>query len=82
MIGFFVTRILPLVSGSILSFLGGCLGMGVSLVECKYQLLDVYFPYFVRERLIQDLICLIFMVKHSLYVHKSHRFLGCELSSV
>ena len=52
----FVTRILPLVSGSLLTFLGDCLRKGGRWAECKARLLDEYSPYFVRERLIRDLI--------------------------
>jgi len=36
--------------------LGDCLRKGGRWAECKAQLLDEYFPYFVRERLIRDLI--------------------------
>lgn len=39
--------------------LGGSLLRGGSWAECKVQL-DEYFPYFVRERLIEDLIVFIF----------------------
>jgi hypothetical protein len=52
----FITRILPLVSGSLLQFLGTCLREGRSWVACKSRLLEEYFPHFVRERLIRDLI--------------------------
>jgi hypothetical protein len=52
----FVTRILPLVSGSLLTLIGGCLRGGSSWDENKAQLLERYFPYFVRERLIRELI--------------------------
>jgi hypothetical protein len=52
----FVTRILPLVSGSLLTFLRECLSRAGSWAECKAQLLEEYFLYFVRERLIRDLI--------------------------
>jgi hypothetical protein len=51
----FITRTLPLVSGSLLSFLGNCLRVGSSWDDCKAQLLREYFPYFVRERMIRDL---------------------------
>jgi len=56
----FVTRILPLVSGSLLTFIGGCLLECSSWAGKKAQLLEIYFPYFVRERLIRELIVLIF----------------------
>jgi hypothetical protein len=52
----FITRILPLVTGSLLMFLGGCLSRASSWAESKTQLLEEYFPYFVKERLIRDLI--------------------------
>ena len=52
----FVTRILPLVAGSLLRFLGECLREGSGWGECKIRLLEEYFPHFVRERLIRDLI--------------------------
>jgi hypothetical protein len=52
----FITRIFPLVSGSLLTFLGSCLRANNSWAECKSQLLQGYFPHFVRERLIRDLI--------------------------
>jgi hypothetical protein len=52
----FVTRILPLVSGSLLTFIGDCLRVGSNWTECKAQLLEKYFLYFVRERLICELI--------------------------
>jgi len=52
----FITRILPLVSGSVLKFLGECLHEGCDWASCKTRLLDEYFPYFVRERLIRDLV--------------------------
>jgi hypothetical protein len=52
----FVARILPLVSGSLLTFIGGWLREGSSWAENKAQLLERYFPYFVRERLVRELI--------------------------
>jgi hypothetical protein len=52
----FVTGNLPLVSGSLLTFLGDCLRKEGKWAECKVQLLDEYLPYFVRESLIRDLI--------------------------
>ena len=58
----FVTRVLPLVSGSLLKFLGDCLRAVCSWTDCKSRLLDEYFPYFVRERLVRDLIVLKFHV--------------------
>ena len=52
----FVIRIMPLVRGSLLRFFGICLRERCSWAESKSRLLDEYFPYFVRERLIRDLI--------------------------
>jgi hypothetical protein len=52
----FLTRILPLVSDSHLTFIGGCLREGSSWAENNAQLLERYIPYFVRERLICKLI--------------------------
>jgi hypothetical protein len=52
----FLTRILPLASGSVLCFLGNCLREGRGWAECKGLLLEEFFPYFVRERLLRDLI--------------------------
>jgi hypothetical protein len=56
----FITRILPLVTGSLLRFMGDSLRKGNSWAECKSLLLEEYFPYFVRERLVRDLIVLKF----------------------
>ena len=39
-----------------LQLLGTCLRGGSSWAECKARLLEEHFPYFVRERLIRDLI--------------------------
>jgi hypothetical protein len=52
----FITRVLPFVRGGLLQFLGGCLRDKSSWEACKLQLLEEYFPHFVRERLIRDLI--------------------------
>jgi hypothetical protein len=52
----FLTRILPLVSGSLLGFVGDCLREGSCWMESKKRLLERYFPYFVRERLVRELI--------------------------
>jgi hypothetical protein len=51
----FITRILPLVRGGLLQFLGVCLRERSSWEACKVQLLEEYFPHFVRKRLIRDL---------------------------
>jgi hypothetical protein len=52
----FITRVLPLVRGGLLQFLGGCLRERSSWEACKLQLLEEYFPHFVRVPLIRDLI--------------------------
>jgi len=52
----FMLRIMPFLSGSLLKFLGDCLREGVSWIQCKSRLLEYYFPGFVKERLIRDLI--------------------------
>jgi len=39
-----------------LKFLGDCLRGGVSWIRCKSRLLEYYFPGFVKERQIRDLI--------------------------
>jgi hypothetical protein len=52
----FIIHVLPLFSGSVLRFFGGCLHNGRSWQQCKEELLKEYFPAFVRERLIRDLI--------------------------
>jgi hypothetical protein len=49
----FITRILLLLVGSLLAFVGNCLQEGCTWAACKARLLEDYFPYFVRERLIQ-----------------------------
>jgi len=49
----FITRIMPLVSVEVL---GNCLREEGSWANCKSQLLDEYFLYFTRERLIRDLV--------------------------
>ena len=50
-----ITRILRLVNGSVLKFLGECIREGCDWANCKTRLLEEYFPYFVRESLIRDL---------------------------
>jgi hypothetical protein len=63
----FIARILPLVTGSILVFVGNCLRKRKSWAECRAQLLEEYFPYFVREWLICEMIVFNF--------HKEGQFL-------
>jgi len=52
----FMLRIMLLLTGSLMKFLGDCLQEGDSWAECKSRLLENYFPGFVKERLIRDLI--------------------------
>ena len=52
----FITLMLPLVPAGILQFLGDCLRDGNTWVICKAKVVDEYFPHFVRERLIRELI--------------------------
>jgi hypothetical protein len=56
----FIIRVLPLFSGSVLRFFGGCLRSGKDWEQCKQDLLKEYFPPIVRERLIRDLVVLKF----------------------
>jgi hypothetical protein len=51
-----LTRILPLVCGSLMRFIGDSLGRGGSSADCQTRLLEEYVPYFVKERLTRDLI--------------------------
>jgi hypothetical protein len=41
----FIIRVLPLFSGSVLRFFGGCLRNGRSWQQCKEDLLKEFFPY-------------------------------------
>ena len=52
----FITRILPLLPRGLLQFLTGCLRERSDWITCKGRILQEYFPYFVRERLIRELI--------------------------
>jgi len=52
----FMIRILPLVSGAVLRFFEDCLRSGRNWAQCKVALLREFFPYFVRERMVRDLI--------------------------
>ena len=52
----FIIKILPLMSGSLLKFLRDSLRVGSDRAECKARLLREYFPHFVRERMIRDLV--------------------------
>jgi len=52
----FIVRILPLVSGAVLRFFGDCLRNGRNWAQSKGDLLREFFPHFVRERMVRDLI--------------------------
>jgi len=75
----FVTRVLPLLSGSMFRCLGVACLWGGSWAECKAQLLHEYFRYFVRERLISDLNVSYFQNwRQSLRVNIEKVFLAAE----
>ena len=42
--------------GSLLTFFGDCIRHGDSLEECKARVLKLYFPLFVREKMIWELV--------------------------
>jgi hypothetical protein len=52
----FIVKSLPLFSGSVLGFVGRCLQQRKDWKEFKASLLEEYFPHFVRERLIRNMI--------------------------
>ena len=52
----FIVRILPLVSGAVLRFFGDCLRNGRTWEQSKDDLLHEFFPHFVRQRIVRDLI--------------------------
>jgi len=52
----FITRILPLVPGVIMRFFGECLRSQRNWEQCKAEVMRKFFPHFMRERLIRDLI--------------------------
>jgi hypothetical protein len=52
----FIISVMPFVPGTLLKFLGARLREGSNWTVCKAKLLDEYFPHFVHERLIRDLI--------------------------
>ena len=53
-------RILSLVSGAVVRFIGECLKGGRTWEQSKTELLREFFPHFVRERLVRDHIVLNF----------------------
>ena len=69
----FITRIFPLVPRGLLQLLAECLRDKANWVSCKVRVLEEYFPYFVRERLVRNL-CLIFTRVGSQY---AHILIGC-----
>jgi hypothetical protein len=58
----FIMRILPLVSGRLLSFFGECLSATCSWAECKAQFWGEYFPYIVKERLYMYIYLIFWMI--------------------
>jgi len=52
----FIARILPLLPRGLLQFLAGCLRDQSNWATCKTRILQEYFPHFVRERMIRNLI--------------------------
>ena len=60
----FITRILPLLPRGLLQFLTGCLREQSDWATCKTRILQEYFLYFVRERLIRKLIVFNFHQKN------------------
>jgi hypothetical protein len=52
----FVTYLLPLVPAGLLQFLGSCIRHGDTWAVCKAKVLEEFFPHFIRERLIRELI--------------------------
>ena len=52
----FIMLILPLLPAGVLQFFGICLQQGNTWAVCKAKLVDKYFPHFIRERLVRELI--------------------------
>ena len=52
----FITRIFPLVPRRLFQLLAECLRDKVDWLNCRVRILEAYFPYFVRERLVRNLI--------------------------
>jgi hypothetical protein len=52
----FITRIFPLVPRGLLQFLAECMRDKNSWATCKARVLEEYFPCFIRERLVRNLI--------------------------
>ena len=79
----FITRILPLVPGVLLRFFGECLRNGKDWKQSKQQLLSEFFPHFIRERLVRDLITFNFH-NHATPGSGIHRpsFLCCKVLGV
>jgi hypothetical protein len=56
-------RLLPKVKGSLLTSFGEAMKDGESWNECKTRVLKEYFPLFVREKMIRELIVFNFQEK-------------------
>jgi hypothetical protein len=52
----FLMRLLPKVQGSLLTFFGECIRNGDSWEQCKARVLKEYFPLFVREKMIREMV--------------------------
>ena len=76
----FLVRVLPLVGGTMLRFMGDCIRARCSWSECRKRLLKGYFPFFVREKLIRELIVFNFHQRdHSLRAYIDEVFTAAEL---
>ena len=72
----FITRILPLLSQALLQFLAECLRDKSNWPTCKTRVLEEYFPHFVRERLIRNLIVFNFTRRERQYARLLIKFFG------
>jgi hypothetical protein len=52
----FLMRLLPKVRGRLLTFSGECISHGESWEQCKARVLREYFPLFVWEKIIRELV--------------------------
>jgi hypothetical protein len=56
-------KLLPKLKGACLNFLGCCIRRGDSWELCKKMVLEEFFPFTVREKLIRELIVFKFYSK-------------------
>jgi hypothetical protein len=59
----FLMKLLLKVQGSLLTFFGECMKHGESWEQCKVRVLKEYFPLFVREKMIRELVVFNFQEK-------------------